>query len=383
VTFDTPLKLRAGGTYWIRHCYYEMPAIDVSEGSNILLEGIVIYSMPGMGWIMHGDLDHWTVRNCRLEIPEGSKRPMSTAADGLHVSGSRGYFLMDNCQIGNCGDDCVNIHDNCAQGVDRIDDHTIKVHSVGWRMSLAAGNAIELFRGDYSPLGYKSQIVEISHQGADATIKFADSLPVDVPADAIVWNHSRQTSNVHITGCVFHDNIGRGILLSAADATVDHCVFDHTASRGFQFHTELEPPHWWEGHGASNILFTNNRIVDTNLIGRDGGAPIFAKPNLPGGPTSVPIFHDILIADNEIVDSLGPSLELESCKNLIVEANRIRNKRNFARFSPQSSAITIRRSSNIVVFDNTWSGPYCTRPGVEYDPATTAGIVEHGNEIVR
>jgi len=375
-------EARPGGIYWIRHCGYEMPAFDIGGGSNLLFDGIVIYSMPGIGWSIH-DLDHWCLRNCRIEIPAGSKRPMSTARDGLHVSRSHGYFLMDNCQIGNCGDDCVNIHDNCAQGVVRIDDDTIRVFNVTWQMIFNIGDTVELFRGDYSPLGFSSRIDKVQPSNGDVVLKFADPLPADLPADTIVWNLSYQTNNVHITNCVFHDNFSRGILLSAVDCTVDHCVFSNDTWRAFQFHTELEPPAWWEGHGAANIVFAHNRIENCNLQGRERGSPIVASPVLPSGPTNFPIFHDILIQGNDIVNCVGPAIELQSCKNVLVAGNRIDNEFGSLLYSPVSSVIAVTRASDVVVTDNTWTGAYCVLPGIRFDPHTTSGVIQDGNEVVR
>lgn len=374
VAFTRPVALAAGETYWIRHCDYEMPAIEVVDGKDLAFDGVTVYSMPGMGWIMHGDLDHWALRNCRIELPPGSRRPLTTAADGVHISSSHGYFLMDNCRIGNCGDDCVNIHDNCAQGVVKIDDHTLRVRSVGWRLALDPGNTIELFRGDYAPMGYVSKIAASRRDGDDAIVAFSDPLPDNLPDDTIVWNRSYETNNVHITRCWFHDNIVRGILMAARAVTVDHCVIERTAYDGFQFHTELDPPHWWEGHGAQNVVLTQNRIVDVNRVGHNGGPAIFGIPQLPGGPTSVALFSDILIADNEIVNALGPAIELASFRNVTIRGNRFENTTSPYAASPVSSSIRVERGAGLRAQSNVWLGGFCALPGLSFDPSTTTSI---------
>ncbi|MDR3708004.1 MAG: right-handed parallel beta-helix repeat-containing protein [Capsulimonadaceae bacterium] len=381
VAFAKSMALESGGDYWIRHCYYEMPAMDIGDCNNLLLDRVVIYSSPGMGWTMHGDLHHWELHDCRLEILPGSHRPMATAADGLHVSRSHGYFVMDGCEIGNCGDDCVNIHDNCAEGVERVDEHTLLVKAVNGRLSLKPGDDIELYNGDYSPLPFRARVVSSKVAGANVVLTFAETIPSAVGDDTIVWNHAFETGHVLIKNCRFHDNTVRGILMAARDVTVENNVFEHTAWRAFQFHTELVPGYWWEGHGAENVIFKGNKIIDCNLDGRDGGSNVFARPDLPNGPTSVPLFQNVLIADNEVVDPAGPSIDLQACKDVIITGNRIVCAKQMYAPNPSPGVIKLGRLSNVYIAGNSWSGQYATGAGVQYDPDTTSGIAIGDNTV--
>jgi hypothetical protein len=382
VSSPSPLPLKTGADYWIRHCDYEMPAVAITDGSDIALNAVVVYSMPGMGFVMGGSLNHWSLTDCHIVIPPGSNRPMTTARDGVHITNSHGYFLMKDCSIGHCGDDCVNVHDCCAQGVAIVDSHTVRIQGPQWWLNPAPGDILEFYRGDYTPTGFRSRVVSCRSESGALTVGLADAVPADLPVDAIVWNDSHNTSNVHITHCRFYDNTVRGLLLAARDATVDYCVFDHTGSRAFQVHTEIFPPHWCEGRGASDIVFAHNRIVNCNQLGVNDGSAIRAIPMLPGGTTSATLFHDILIEDNDIVNSNGPAIDLQSCARVLIEGNRIADRDEARPASPLASVIRVARSSNIDIEDNTWSGAHCAKTGVAYDPGTTRSISTAGNGVI-
>ncbi|MDR3709150.1 MAG: right-handed parallel beta-helix repeat-containing protein [Capsulimonadaceae bacterium] len=381
VTVEQPTPLRAGDACWIRHYYYDMAGILTTDCQDMQFDHVVVNSIPGIAWVVGGSMNHWSMRNCRIGGQATDAQPLPIGADGFHFNQSRGDFLMDSCEIGNCGDDCINIHDDCALGAVRVDDHTLRIPRAGWQFPVRDGDVLELCHVDYSPYPYVSKVQTVSRDGDAAIVQFADTLPATISPDTIVWSHTDETKNVRIANSRFHDNTGRGILLGAQSATIENCVFEHTASTGIQLQTEVER-RWTEGHGDANIVIAHNRFVDVNNRRFRDGTVIQVKPDLPGGPYAYPLFHDILIDANEIDNPLGPAIQLFSCKNVIIDGNKIVAARASAFAHPRSGAIDIHLSSNVDAAGNIWSGPPPQRASVIYDPATTNSVIAEGNVAV-
>jgi hypothetical protein len=383
VTLDQALPLVVGTSYNIRHFSYEMNAFNMKDNRHLLFDKVTLYSVPGMGWLNGGNQQYWGFRNCRIVLRPGTRRPMAVAADGFHSYESQGYLFLENCEISHCGDDCVNIHDNCGSNVQRRDDHTLFAPNIeNWRARFAVGDEVELCNPDYSPTGFVSKLTAYKREGNTAILTFADTLPAAILANSIIWNHRYNTANVRITDCNFHDSGGRGILLSAQNARVEGCTFSHLFGGAFQFQTEIMPG-WTEGHGASNVVFQNNVVDTVSLREVFAGASVYATAVLPSGPTSYPLFHDILIANNQFTDCDGAAIQLSSCRNVIVRGNTIRTNTALANVSPLRSLIVAERASDMALGGNRWyASPFIKQPGVSIDSATTKGIDAAGNLLL-
>lgn len=382
ILLDQPLPLKTGASYAIRHFDYQMNAFNLTSNHDLLLDQVTIYSMPGMGWVSSGEQDHWGLRRCRIVPRPGTRRPMTTAADGFHSYESQGFLSLEECEISHCGDDCVNIHDNCGSGVTRVDDHNLFApDTTNWRARFRPGDRVELCGPNYAPLGFASELTAVKRDGKAATLTFSDTLPADLPSNTILWNHRYETRNVRIEKCKFHNSGGRGILLAAHGARIEGNIFDHLFAGAFQFHTEIMPG-WNEGHGASNIVFRNNVIRTVNARETFGGAALYATAVLPAGPGTFPLFHDILVENNRLEDCYGPAMQFSACRNVVVRGNTITTVMPLPNATPLRSTILIDRASAMTLGANTWiSSPHVSRAGVMLDPATTSGIQAHGNTL--
>ena len=383
VTFKQRVPLVAGQHYCVRHLYYEMGAFRVGDCSQLLFENVTIYSIPGMGWVNRDDLNHWGLRNCRIVRRPGTRRPLSTAADGFHVLESQGYLLLDGCEFSGSGDDSVNIHDNCAEGTRRVDATTLTlVGNTKFRLKIAVGDTIELRHADFAPLGYISKVLAVQYPGNDTTLTVADPLPAGLLPQSIVLNQRYDTANVRIANCHFHDTAGRGILLSARDATLEHNVFDHTRGTAIDLETEIVGTLWAEGHGARNIVIRNNQFLDANTQGKFDGSVVYACPMTPAGPTGYPLFSDILVAGNHFVNCVGPAVSMTSCRHGVVTGNRIESNGGLAAPTALSACIKAAFSSAVTVTGNTWqAGAPSMKAGLLYDPETCTEVTAAANGV--
>lgn len=381
VTFKQPVPLVEGRTYCIRHQYYDMSAFRVGNSRHLLFDEVTIHSMPGMGWVFRDDMSHWGLRNCKIARREGSRRPVTTTADGLHVIESRGNLLLENCEFNGIFEDNLNIHDNCAQGVRRVDDRTlVLVGNNRWRMRAEAGHAIALYRPDFSPLGYQSRIDAVAYQGNDTVLTLAEPLPESVPGPTLVSNLHFDTANVRIANCRF--NGGGRILTSARNLTIEDCVFDHTFGQAVQLAIDIVPPHWAEGRPASNVVLRRNVFDSVNGTARADGAAVCTFTRWPAGATDAPLYRNLLIEGNRFVNTAGPALSLHNCQAVTVRDNVIDTAGLKGVGMPFPAAILTTRSADLALGGNLWkTGPVGVVPGVVLDPATTVRVECAGNRV--
>ena len=383
---NRPLPLAKGQTYVIRHHEYETDAFRLDGVENVTLDGVTVYSVPGIGYVVSNDTNHWQLLNCKIIPRPGANRPLSTAADGYHIQQSRGFMKLENCEFAFCGDDCLNLHDNCSMGLTRVGDTMILAHHVDrWRNPVHEGDLIEFRNADLSPFGFSSKITSVDYKNAGANqvrLTFADKLPANLPNDAVLFNRRYSASNMIIRHCSFHDNRGRGALLYISDSLVEGNNFARNQSSAVYVEIEITDQ-WSEGDGVANLIFRNNAFEEVNPKGTCDGAAIYVGAVLPHGSTSFPIFHDILFEGNQFINCPGPGALFSSCSSVIFRNNQFVDTSALPDPNPLRGTIRAELASGIKVADNVWnSGSYSSRAGLEFDPVTVKGLLAKGNVTV-
>lgn len=378
--FADPLPLRAGAHYLIRHLYYEMGAFKITDSSHLLFEDVTVHSMPGMGWVCRGDLHHLSLQRCTIARKPGTRRPYSTSADGFHILESQGAILIEDSEITGTGDDCVNIHDNNAQGVRKEGPTTLTlINNPRWRMKAAPGDRIELFRPDFAPLGWTGTVAQVAYSGNDAVLEFAEPLPEPLSPLSIACNRRYGTCDVRIA----RNRFGSGrVMISARRATIEDNRMDHPPANAIQLATEIAGNLWSEGSGNEDVVIRRNTIRGANAAGKFGGPAIHAVPVLPAGRTSHPLFRRILIEDNRLIDCHGPFLSLGACADVVVRGNRIEADAPVPGANALAGCITAACSSGLRLGGNVWkAGAGQAKPGVLWDPATCSDVRADGNRL--
>ncbi|CAM2978502.1 right-handed parallel beta-helix repeat-containing protein [Rariglobus hedericola] len=394
VTFPSPATLRNGQAYFIRHLYYEMGAFKVSDSSHLAFDAVTIRSIPGMGWVFLGSTHHVTLTNCHIKRAPGSRTPLTTAADGIHIGESQGNFIIRDCTFTGMGDDVINLHDNCYQGeLVRDPSDSAKLTLINCKshnLRMVAGDHLQFYDADYANLNRSS--APVTRQVATYTtdnktgltrITFTSALPEPLSARAIVRNTRFKTTNVLIANCAFEYTNGRGILLSTHGTTVENCKFTHVAGAPIRLETNITQPHWSEGHGASNILIRNNVFDENNQSINSKGAIIWGGVTLPWGPSDTALFDTVTIENNRFVNCPGPAVFLSNSANVVVRGNRIEHTRVIPGATPFASTLHIARSSGLALGGNTWT--HSVEPangyGIVYDPATVKNFSAATNVV--
>ena len=317
---------RVGQCYNFRHFEYDGVAVRASASRHITLEKVTLYGCPGHGFLCSGYVSHLHFDHCRILPRPGTVRSVSVSVDCLHVGNSQGYILIENCDFSGAGDDCVNLHDNSSMGVRRIDSHTLLALRAGkGNMLLDRGSLIELRNPDLSPLGYQSQVTEARYQPeSDACLlTLADALPEAIPEESVVFHRSFHTDHYVIRNCRFTNNRARGVLLQGSYGLVEGNLFENIQGAAIQIETGCES-RWSEGQGVNDLLIQDNVIRHCDLNAWQM-AVIYMGVYLPHGRTDYPVFENVELRGNTIVDCPRLAGFFSSCRNVWVHDNAVIN----------------------------------------------------------
>lgn len=312
--------LAPGQAYIVRHYVYDAPAFELHANRHLTLEEVTVYGAPGHAFVSTGPQHHWQLQRCRLLKRPGTTRCISATADGCHISNSLGDFRMEHCQFGGNGDDGLNIHDNSVQGFERLGASELRLKTVfSWRNPFDAGDPIEFRHPDLSPTGLAAAVVRADWDADGCTLRFDRELPEELPADAILFNRRYDSGRYIVRHNLFHDNRARGVLLHASHGLVEHNRFHRTQGPAIQIECGAES-RWAEGYGVEGLTIRHNRIESCD-VNHWYMAVIYMGVYLPQGRTAYPIFRDIAIEGNTIVDCPQQAIFLSSCQRVRVVGN--------------------------------------------------------------
>lgn len=322
----TKQHFHRGDCYNFRHYEYSILTIPIRDTTDCTLENITIYSSPGSGFVGNGDIHGLHFKGCKVTVRPGTARSISTATDCLHICNSRGNFIIEDCEFGFAGDDCINIHDNSCMGIEITGSHSlIAQRAVKESVLFEPGFPVELRNPDLSPTGYVSRLTGADYDPHSRTclLTFEDLLPQSLSPGTVLWNRRFSTQNYIIRGCRFTNNRARGILLQGSNGLVENNVFENIQGAAIQIETGCES-RWSEGHGVSGLLIRNNIIRHCDLNAWQM-AVLYMGVYLPGGRTEEPVFRNVVIEKNTFIDCPRQAMFLSSCRNVIVRDNVIIN----------------------------------------------------------
>ena len=322
----TKAHFKRGDCFRFRHYEYSILTVPIEDSRDVTLDHVTIYGSPGNGFVGNGDIHGLHFKSCRVTVRPGTIRSISTVTDCLHVCNSQGNFIIEDCEFGYAGDDCINIHDNSSMGIVPMGPHTLLALRVTKEAVLfEAGYPVELRNPDLSPTGFSSVVQEVSYRPEERScvLTFEDPLPEKLSPDTVLWNKRFQTHNYIIRNCRFVNNRARGVLLQGSNGLVENNIFENIQGAAIQIETGCES-RWSEGHGVKNLILRGNIIRHCDLNAWQM-AELYMGVYLPDGRTETPVFENILIENNSFIDCPRLAMYLSSCRNVIVRYNAIIN----------------------------------------------------------
>lgn len=378
----------AGKYYRMQHYYYGMGGIALVNNRHFTMENVNIHSCKGHGLLCSGGQQYWQLINVNIAPRAGfPKNVITTTADHLHFARSRGYFKMLGCEFSLGSDDCINIHDTTSFGV-KIGAKSLLIKTRS--AALNPGDAVELRHGDYSPSGFKSEIERVERKGGRVVAHFKDAIPEQKFDGFVLFNRVYDSQNTLISGCKFHGNRARGLLILSSNVTIENTRFSHIEMGGIKLETGYTFNLWSEGYGVNNVVVRNCEFDSVNVCDRkyQGKArDIFIGAYLRRDPsfeqTRYPIISNVLFENNTFKNSFGLIALISSSGGVTFRNNTFEN--TLERMSPNAyrAAFYVNTSRDTRIINNTWIGsPLVPNPGVYYDADTVEGLVFSGNRVV-
>lgn len=382
-------KIRAGQAYRMRFFNYQMNGFMLQDNSHLTLKNVDLYSAPGQGFHSRGDQHHTQLLDCRILPRPGAGRVLSTAADGLHVLYSKGYWKLENCDFSFCGDDLVNIHDNVAFAP-WSDSRSLVLRAS--RVPIAAGDPIFIRNWDYRPTAFRAPVKTIEKISDQETrLVFEADLPSSGRGGMVVINERYDSGNIIIRNSYFHENSSRGLLISSPNVLIESNRFFWHESAALSFESGHTASTWSEGTGVSNVVVRGNSFHSAPTRGRpesiheEEGAMIYVGAYLgfqftPQFKTPFPIFRDLLFENNQFSNSTGVNLFLSSAAQVMVRGNQFDNPTPRPMALPYRGQVSLSFASNISLKDNTWGPQTPGLPlGFRLENETTGNLEIVGN----
>lgn len=382
---DRAIRPRVGQLYCARHFDYQKHAFSLRDDRHLTLQGITLYSFPGMGFVCGGDLSHWQLLDCAItprrrgEV-DGPFRSVTSTADGLHVNGSQGYLRVERCDFSGMGDDGINLHDPISQGVSVVDAHTLILRDApAWRCPFRKGDRVELRRGDLSPLGFIGTVTAVQQEPEEGQqrLTFAEPLPARVPEDTLVRDRRFDTQQFVIRDCKFHANRARGMLLLASHGRVERNVLYGNQQEAIVIETTPK-----EGFGASDLVLRNNRIEDCNRMASPGTHAIrLGASGIAASVRPYPALRNISLEGNRFVGLRGGAISLDAWQNITVKNNLFACA---ASSLVPPGTILAQNGSGLTLVGNQWNMVSPGAGDLRYDSDTVTDLtVSSNNRIVK
>ena len=324
---------------------------------------------------------------------------MSTTADALNFKNTGGYIIVENCDIGYQGDDCLNIHS--TPGITEFiygDEIEMIVRNgnnfyVGCEVGFKRASDFTMHEFTATVTGY--EYISSEEYGQHYRMTLDREVPADIEENWIIYNKSNNGEYYIIRNNFFHENRARGVLLGSPNGLVENNRFYRHQLSAVNISLD-HGSQWIEGTGVNNLIVRNNIFEECNLAARDG-----AYINISAGSDfgvggmilSEKCFYDILISGNTFINPKAGIISARSITNLAFVNNTIKNPDEIKHYSepdktfPNRGRIELRgyEIKDATVIHNTWEkSPYITDTICEVyavDNITKKELTAYGNKI--
>jgi len=401
ITVTTDVETSVGDVWLLKHQYYSNPVFSHSSGTNVTYKDITIYSGPGGAIYLSGqNAHHARIDGVTVGLnPENADvTRMSVTADALNFKNTGGYIIVENCDIGFHGDDCINVHSTPGMVRYAYDD----------TLEVALRNGVNFYAG--CEIGFKdastfdedeftATVEQIIHIKDDRYYLVLDEyLPEDITdADEYSWmvyNKSNNSENIIIRNNYFHEAHSHGVVMRCSNALIENNHF-YKLWWG-AINVSIDYGYLWiEGTGLHNVIIRNNIFEKNDLQEGNGELAFFCNIDLSEfkGILGAP-FRDVLISGNTFKNPRGNTIVVRNVVNASVVNNRIENPDPLKLYSGEQEHFTGRGRitfgnaviTNATIIHNTWEkSPYIPENINEIGSASFVDSEEmtlYGNIIV-
>jgi hypothetical protein len=387
LTFASPISLvpettPQPGTFWLaRHFTYENPGHYVSQCQHCIFEDIVVQSAPGKAFVVLDGSEFITFRRVKVVPPasprEGIARALSVAADGLFVSKSMGKIRIEDVEVSQSSDDCVNINNPIAGhlsvGVDRS---ILQVaNSPAWHIDFKTGDIIRFISDEFAGIvvgygpgawtgdGTTANVQQVVFDASTSTwtLQLDRLLPLAwstrVLSRLLVYNTRYDNSKVIIKNLYCHHNRARGVLLQVNDVLVTDSIFEANQRAGLAFRSSV---YWEESAGVHRAVAANNKFIRTDQDGDKANTEAVVVMDDDVFDQSIQPIYDhvhgqILFTGNVIQETTRRPWIVKVTDDALLTNNVVINREAQIVNDPERGVAKHYRCTNVGVLANVWS----------------------------
>ncbi|MHB1309076.1 MAG: right-handed parallel beta-helix repeat-containing protein [Limisphaerales bacterium] len=349
-------------------------AVFAQGCDGIRIENVTIQASPGLAVGLVGNWGGIVVRGLEVRFAPGSKRLLTTNADGVHGQQNRSGPVIEDGYFEGMADDAINFY--APPNVLReVRSPTQWLVSPGTRV--LAGDRMQVVdpvtghrRGEVRAVGVKAErggwLLTLD-RGLEGVKAGPDHRAADTLYNLDACGAGFQIRRNHMNG---HRRYG--CLLRAGGGVVEDNLFEDTTGAGVVLTNE---PDWPEGPVPWDIVIRRNRFLrgGTCLGYADsphGAALVVKATRLGHGVAEAESIRDVVIENNEFQDQAGVALFLGGATAVTIQKNRFTATADVER-RRTGPVVLIERSSGVALLGNTVMDP---RPGTTAAVALGDGV---------
>ncbi|MBC8872638.1 MAG: right-handed parallel beta-helix repeat-containing protein [Planctomycetes bacterium] len=344
---------------------------------NCSIEDVTIYAGPSTATVLVAN-ETVRVRGLTVCRRPGSKRLLSTDADGVHCQQNRAGPIIEDCSFSGMADDSINIYAPPNVVLEVLSPTELLVTA---QCAIRPGDTVQVMNPRSGTIRDEVKVVAV---GADQRRRLRITLERAVAGIQAGTDHTNADTLYNLSACgagyIIRNNHmaahrRHGMLLRAGHGLVEGNHIHGVAGLGIVVTNE---PDWPEGPYADDITIRNNTIEGVGYAkgygsSRHGAAIQIKGTKLRHGLAEGRVQRNILIENNRIVDPPGAGVFIGAAQSVQLNGNRVETS---PATSPhrRTSAILLMNSSAVTVDGLTVTDPQgLFTAAVEIDPSVAAG----------
>jgi len=348
---------KVGDIIVTRHNDRDNPGFFIRKSKNTLIENVDLHYCCAMG-VLGQRSENITLRKFRIIATPNSGRRFTSYCDGTHFSGCKGLILVENCLFEYMLDDAINVHGTCLRII-KINKNSVIarfVHKQSRNMEIAqAGDSIQ-FINRATMLPYGSRIVKNTKllKKGKCQITFTQEIPKNVIVKDAIENIT-WTPEVIFRKNIVRNNRARGMLFNSPRKTiVENNII---SSAGSAILVAGDSNYWFESGAVGTfgpIIIRNNKFNNclTNLY-QFTKAIISIDPVIPKAKKENRCYHQNIIIENNTFRMFDyPALFATSVDGLIFRNNTLIRTTDFKPFHSNKHTIKLNTCRNVLIEAN-------------------------------
>lgn len=342
-------KLYVGLLVNVRHIRYGAHVAGFTGVDGCEIEDIEITAAPGCVFVIMPRSSNFTFTRFNIRLPKNTKRIMAANADGIHVAGVTGKFVMKDCHFENLGDDALNIHSKACMvtAIDhdarKLDFHAIRMVAIKDPAThQKTGQKIQTMKFPMNPrwinpgdLIYVYDQETVAKLGEIRVISWEEStMHYEVVSGAVeegnILANAEYYAATHIDGCSVRNTRARAFLIQTNNAIIENCHIYGMSMSAFLLSPDVT--YWYEVGPCDNVLIRNNHIEKcTTCIHRNNIGAIVLKCRHEEGITDTPAgtHRNIRIIGNTFKNIGNSAIFALAVQNLEIKENSFKDCSNY------------------------------------------------------